>query len=88
MEFNCVYVNTFFTPSSSFTIEEIAKAVFIATRTKRDSKRYEEVEISIDIGSIGEQAGNEMIDFLNDNLPSLLPHRIFKNDEVTYSYII
>jgi len=82
-----IYINSFFTPSTSFSIEEIAKAVSIATRTKRDSKRYDEVEITIDIGNIGEEAGNEMIDFLNDNLPSLLPNRIFKNDEVNYTYL-
>lgn len=77
-----IYVNSFFTPSVSFSIEEIAKAVSTATRTKRDSKRYDEVEISI------ENDGNEaIIDFLNENLPSLLPQRIFKNDEVTYSYL-
>ena len=82
-----IYVNSFFTPSISFTIEDIAKAVFISTRTKKDSKRYDEVEISINIGLINEESGNEMIEFLNDNLPSLLPNRIFKNDEITYSYI-
>jgi hypothetical protein len=76
-----------FTPSTSFSIEEISKAVSIATRTKRDSKRYDEVEISIDIGLIGEEVGNEMVEFLNDNLPSLLPNRIFKNDEVNYTYL-
>jgi hypothetical protein len=68
-------------------MEDIAKAVFISTRTKKDSKRYDEVEISINIGLINEESGNEMIEFLNDNLPSLLPNRIFKNDEITYSYI-
>jgi hypothetical protein len=82
-----IYVNSFFTPSISFTMEDIAKAVFISTRTKKDSKRYDEVEISINIGLINEESGNEMIEFLNDNLPSLLPNRIFKNDEITYSYI-
>jgi|694.fasta_scaffold07294_8 hypothetical protein len=82
-----IFVNSFFTPSTSFSIEEISKAVSIATRTKRDSKRYDEVEISIDIGLIGEEVGNEMVEFLNDNLPSLLPNRIFKNDEVNYTYL-
>ena len=82
-----IFVNSFFTPSSSFSIEEIAKAVSISTRTKRDSKRYDEVEINIDIGTIDEEEGNEMIEFLNDNLHLLLPHRIFKNDEVNYTYL-
>lgn len=82
-----IFVNSFFTPSSSFSIEEIVKAVSIATRTKRDSKRYDEVEINIDLGNIGEEKGNEMIEFLNDNLPSLLPNRIFKDGNINYTYL-
>jgi len=83
-----IFVNSFFTPSTTFSIEEIAKAVSIATRTKKDSKRYDEVEITIELENIDKNKENEMIDFLNDNLPSLLPNRIFKNDEISYTYLI
>lgn len=88
-----IFVNSFFTPSSTpstpfFSIEEIAKAVSIATRTKKDSKRYDEVEISINIGNIGEDKENQMIDLLNDNLPELLPNRIFKDGNINYTYLI
>lgn len=81
-----IYVNSFFTPASSFSIEEIAKAVFVATRTKRDSKRYDEVEITISL-PIDQNRSDEMIDFLNENLPPLLPDRIFKNEEIEYTYL-
>jgi hypothetical protein len=82
-----IFVNSFFTPSNSFTLEDIVKAVSIATRTKKDSKRYDEVEINIDIGNIGEDKGNEIVEFLNDNLPSLLPNRIFKDGDISYTYL-
>jgi hypothetical protein len=80
-----IFVNSFFTPSISFSTEEIAKAIFVATRTKRDSKRYDEVEINIDLGS-GE-LNEEMINKINDDLPSLLPWRIFKTEELNFTYI-
>lgn len=80
-----IFVNSFFTPSVSFSMEEIAKAIFIATRTKRDSKRYDEVEINIDLGK--KELNEEMIDKINDDLPSLLPWRIFKTEELNFTYI-
>ena len=80
-----IFVNSFFTPSVSFSMEEIAKAIFIATRTKRDSKRYDEVEINIDLGK--KELNEQMIDKINDDLPSLLPWRIFKTEELNFTYI-
>ena len=80
-----IFVNSFFTPSVSFSTEEIAKAISIATRTKRDSKRYDEVEINIDLGC--QEANEKMIDKINDDLPLLLPWRIFKTEELNFTYI-
>ena len=80
-----IFVNSFFTPSVDFSIEEIAKAISIATRTKRDSKRYDEVEINIDLGS--QEVNDKIINKINDDLPSLLPWRIFKTEELNFTYI-
>lgn len=80
-----IFVNSFFTPSVEFSTEEIAKAIFVATRTKRDSKRYDEVEVNIDLGS--QEVNEEMINKINDDLPSLLPWRIFKTEELNFTYI-
>lgn len=80
-----IFVNSFFTPSVSFSIEDIAKAISIATRTKRDSKRYDEVEINIDMGN--KELNEQMIDKINDELPLLLPWRIFKTEELNFTYI-
>jgi hypothetical protein len=80
-----IFVNSFFTPSVSFSTEELAKAIFIATRTKKDSKRYDEVEIDIDMGN--PEINNNIIDDINENLSPLLPWRIFKTDELNFTFI-
>ena len=59
------------------TIEQLAEAVFLATRTKTDSKRYTNIEITIDSDDEeGKQSCYRCID--ESDFVSLLPERIFK----------
>lgn len=80
-----LYVNNYFTSISSYNIDEILNAVFIATRTKRDSKKYDRVEIEINIENIEDNC----VEFLDDNLRDNLPNRIFRNSkDIEYIYIL
>ena len=80
-----IYVNNYFTSMSVYSVEEISKAVFIATRSKSESKKYDKVEIEINIEGIED----ECIDFLDDNLRGKLTERIFRNPfDVEYIYIL
>ena len=81
-----IYVNNFFTNTEIYSLEEISNAVFIATRTKKDSRKYTEVEITIDIL---DETPDSLIDHINNNLPNMLTKRIFKPGIVIeYTYII
>ena len=64
------------------SIEQLADAVFLATRTKTDSKRYTNIEINIDTDDEdGKQSCYKCID--DSDFISRLPERIFRNfDEV------
>jgi hypothetical protein len=80
-----IHVNNFFTQARELTIDNIAEAVFIATRTKKDSNRYTEVEIQIEIR---ENTPDELVDFIHNNLHKKLVKRIFNPKiEIQYTYI-
>lgn len=87
LEEEYIFVNNFFTEVKEYTIEEIAKSVFIATRNKKDSRRYTEVQININIDNIYSE--KEIINFLHNNLPKSLPKRIFNPFiETRFIYLI
>ena len=59
--------------------------MFIATRSKVESKKYDKVEIKINIEGIEDQC----VDWLDENLRDILTQRIFKNPtDVEYVYIL
>jgi hypothetical protein len=81
-----IYVNNFFTNTKTYSLQEISNAVFIATRTKKDSKKYTEVEITI---SIEDNTPDSLIEHINNNLPYMLTQRIFKpHVNIEYTYIV
>lgn len=83
---NLIYVNNFFTKTENLTIDTIAEAVFIATRTKRESRKYTEVEITIEIE---ENTPDELIEYIDKNLHQKLTQRIFTpHNEIQYIYIV
>lgn len=85
LEEDYIFVNNFFTPYINYTIDDIANAVFISTRTKADSQRYTEVEIDIQIES---NDIDSMIDLIDSELHDKLTQRIFKkNTDIEYTYI-
>ena len=70
-----------------YDLGEIADSVFVATRTKKCSKYFTEVEVVIDFG--GEPNTTlGLVDFLDAGLPSRLPARIFADPMVPYTYLI
>jgi len=80
-----IYINNYFTSVRTYSIEEISNAVFIATRSKVESKKYDKVEIKINIEGIEDQC----VDWLDENLRDILTQRIFKNPtDVEYVYIL
>jgi len=80
-----IYVNNYFTSISTYSIEEISNAVFIATRSKSETKKYDKVEVEINI----EDIEDDCVDFLDDNLRGKLTKRIFMNpSDVEYIYIL
>jgi hypothetical protein len=81
-----IWINdTYCYPCGEYYLSDIAKAVFNATRTKRDSNWYREVEI---IMSFDETSPDEMIDYIDENLHKELPERIFnKEKQIEYTYI-
>lgn len=70
--------------------EDVAECIFIATRTKKDSKKYKNIDISIESNMENENEEyenekNECLEYLIDNLENLLPERIFKSmDDITW----
>jgi len=70
--------------------EDVAECVFIATRTKKDSKKYTSIDISIESNVENENdeyenEKNECLEYLIKNLENLLPERIFKTmDDITW----
>lgn len=65
----------------------IARCVFLATRTKKCSKLYNSVEITIEFG---EQPADPdgLIDMLDVDLRKLITQRIFNTTNVQWSYLI
>lgn len=80
-----IYVNNFFT-KADITLDTIAEAVFISTRTKRESRKYTEVEITIEIE---ENTPDELVEYIDKNLHQKLTQRIFNPYiEIQYIYIV
>lgn len=69
-----IFVNNFFTESRDLTLNDIARAVFIATRKKQFSHFFTDIEVIIDIQ---QDTPDELVDFMLTNLPTKLPSRIF-----------
>lgn len=82
-----IFVNNYFTRvyQAENHLNEIADAVFVATRTKKDSGRYDTVEITFE--DFEEEIPEELINYIDENLHELLSQRIFdKNKEIQYIY--
>ena len=71
----------------TYTSALIAHCVFLATRTKKCSKLYNAVEITVDFG---EQPSDPdgLVDMLDRDLRKLLTQRIFISTPVQWSYFI
>jgi hypothetical protein len=69
-----IFVDKFFTDSKNLTLNDIARAVFTATRKKQFSKFFTDVEVTIDIEP---DTPDQLVDFIITNLPGKLPSRIF-----------
>ena len=65
----------------------IARCVFLATRTKKCSKLYNSVEITIEFGEQPVDPDG-LIDMLDRDLPKLVTGRIFNTRSVQWSYLI
>ena len=72
---------------TEYDLKEIAACVFSATRTKRCSKLFSEVEINIDFKEEPEDTEG-LVEFLETNLHRKLPSRIFTSPKVKYTYLI
>lgn len=83
-----IRVNNYFTHvcRDKYNIDTISEAVFIATRTKRESGYYTKVEIDIDFEDM--DVDEKCIEYLEE-LQQKLPRRIFRNNvDVEYTYIL
>lgn len=83
-----IRVNNYFTDvhDGNYDIDVISQAVFIATRTKKESGYYDKVEIDIDFADM--DVDDKCVEYLQDLHPRL-PQRIFSNiDEIEYTYIL
>ena len=82
--------------SVHYTLKEVARAVFIATRTKKFSRKYTNVEIDVSayqhqmtLLSLTENAPNELLKHIDSNLHAMLTQRIFNLATSTqYTYIV
>jgi len=74
-----VYVDNFFTKlTRGVNARDVAKAVRIATRTKRNTGRYTKVCIVTE---------PEYIEMLGNELPDLMPTFIFKDGDIEYEFV-
>ena len=83
-----IRVNNYFTDvhDGNYDIDVIAQAVFIATRSKKESGYYDKVEIDIDFADM--DIDDNCVEYLQE-LHSKLPRRIFSNrEEIEYTYIL
>lgn len=82
---NLIFVNNFFTDSKDYSLEVIKRAIFIATRSKTESKKYNIIQVDIDIDDIQD----ECIEFIDENILDLIPERIIDvNYELEITYIL
>jgi hypothetical protein len=82
-----LWVNDCFTEiSEECTIEDISHCVNICTRTKKDFRKYDEVEVSFRMAD--EEIPEELITHLDTYLHDAMPKRIFKTGHVKYFYIL
>ena len=85
-----IYVNNVIVKfTDELMIEHIVDAVFTATRSKKYSKMYDVVHISIDVkDEENNSEKEECIQFIeNSDIVSQFPPRIFKDDNVFAIYI-
>ncbi len=79
----CIYVNQviYKCPRDDVCIDDIAEAVSLATRTKKDSGRYNSIEVKLthkNEDSATEEENEACSDYISENLLSRLPERIFE----------
>jgi len=80
-----IFVNTFFTDSNDYSLEVIKRAIFISTRSKKESNKYNNIQFNIDIDDINDNC----IEFLDENILYLIPKRIIdENCELEVTYIL
>ena len=83
-----IWVNNYFTDSNDLTLDDIKKAIHVATKSKSLYKIYKSVEVTITIGrDFDEETPDDLIEFLYEHLPSILPSRILHNEEIDISFI-
>ena len=77
-----IYVNNYiYRHKGNIDINEIIDAVFVATRSKKESFRYSTVNIQLLLDGTDEE-NNNCIDYLYENIVNKFPDRIFKKNTV------
>ena len=74
---------------NDYTIENIVEAIFMSTRSKKESYKYSIVSVTI-IFEGTEEEKIACIDYLSENLPNAIPTRILKKNtdiEFQFSYV-
>jgi hypothetical protein len=79
-----ICVNNYSFPVSDYTVENIAKAVFLGTRTKSLSNVYTEVEFYCELDEFTKKGER----FLMKNKATIIPSRILNKDAEIVYYII
>lgn len=86
----CVYVNNVVYKSNSgdITMKDVGDAVSLATRTKRDSGRYNSVEVKlVGFENDTEEEKKECCEFIEKDLMANLPERIFQKDATIFMLV-
>ena len=80
---NTIYVNHVIVKfTEELFAEHITDAVFLATRTKKDSLRYDSVHITIDSQNENEEEKNACLAYIEScNIVDTFPPRIFKSTD-------
>jgi hypothetical protein len=89
LERNKVIINHKHTFSfqQEYDLKEIAQCVFQATRTKRFSNFFTDVEVDINFGEEPNDT-DALVQHLDINLHKSLPTRIFAHTQIKYHYLV
>lgn len=89
-----IWINKYFTiMDENTTIEDIAKAINMATRSKKEMRFYDNIIIDINMNPYQdpdlEEAPEELINCLEKELPLLINKNIFvENTEIEYTFLL